>query len=203
VVVPYWVSREPDAFLRLLAQEGVTVLNQTPSAFRQLIEADRLAGTRLSSLRFVIFGGEALDLPALRPWVDKYGDGQPALINMYGITETTVHVTYRRVLEADVRSGVRSPIGVQIPDLEMYLLAPGSLELVPVGVAGEICVGGAGVARGYLNRPELTNERFVANPFTAGGRLYRSGDLARRHADGGLEYLGRIDQQVKIRGFLN
>ena len=202
VVVPHGVSRSPDAFHELLRRERVTVLNQTPSAFRQLIEADRAAGAPAPGLRFVIFGGEALDLAALRPWVERYGDERPALVNMYGITETTVHVTYRRILEADVRAGSRSPIGVQIPDLELYLLAPDSLELVPVGVAGEICVGGAGVAPGYLNRPELSQARFIVNPFTSGGgRLYRSGDLARRRPDGELEYLGRIDQQVKIRGF--
>jgi amino acid adenylation domain-containing protein len=200
VVVPHGVSRSPDAFLELLEREHVTVLNQTPSAFRQLIEADRVAGGSGLSLRYVVFGGEALDLAALRPWVERHGDAQPMLINMYGITETTVHVTYRRVLEADVRGGSRSPIGGQIPDLELYLLAPGSVELVPVGVAGEICVGGAGVAPGYLNRAELTAERFVQNPFGE-GRLYRSGDLARRRADGDLDYLGRIDHQVKIRGF--
>ena len=201
VIVPHGVSRSPEAFHELLGRERVTVLNQTPSAFRQLIEADRAAGATLPSLRFVIFGGEALDLAVLRPWVERYGDEQPVLVNMYGITETTVHVTYRRVVEADVRAGSRSPIGVQIPDLELHLLAPDSLEQVPVGVAGEICVGGAGVAPGYLNRPELSEARFVPNPFGRGGRLYRSGDLARRRADGGLEYLGRIDQQVKIRGF--
>jgi amino acid adenylation domain-containing protein len=200
VVVPHTVSRSPEAFHELLRHERVTVLNQTPSAFRQLIEADRGAAARLQDLRYVIFGGEALDLTALRPWVDRYGDAQPALVNMYGITETTVHVTYRRILEADVRAGSRSPIGAQIPDLQLYLLAPDTLELVPVGVAGEICVGGAGVAPGYLNRPELTDARFVPNPFGA-GRLYRSGDLARRRADGDIDYLGRIDQQVKIRGF--
>ena len=120
---------------------------------------------------------------------------------MYGITETTVHVTYRRVVAADVRAGLRSPIGVQLADLELHLLDPDSLAQVPVGVAGEICVGGDGVAAGYLNRPDLSEARFIPNPFSPGGRLYRSGDLARRRPDGDLEYLGRIDQQVKIRGF--
>jgi len=201
VVVPHDVSRSPDAFHELLRRERVTVLNQTPSAFRQLIEADRAAGAAVPSLRFVIFGGEALDPAALRPWVERHGDEQPVLVNMYGITETTVHVTYRRVVAADVRAGVRSPIGVQLADLELYLLDPDSLEQVPVGVAGEICVGGAGVATGYLNRPDLSEARFIPNPFSPGGRLYRSGDLARRRPDGDLEYLGRSDQQVKIRGF--
>ncbi len=118
---------------------------------------------------------------------------------MYGITETTVHVTCRPLTRADVDGEVGSVIGVPIPDLSLHLLGPDG-EPVPVGVPGEICVGGAGVARGYLNRPELTAERFVGDPFGE-GRLYRSGDLARRRADGELEYLGRADSQVKVRGF--
>ena len=204
VVVPHGITRSPDAFHELLRREHVTVLNQTPSAFRQLMEADRLAarcGCRACGT--IIFGGEALDLAALRPWVERHGDERPKLVNMYGITETTVHVTYRRIVAADVRAGSRSPIGVQIPDLDLYLLAPNSDELVPMGVAGEICVGGAGVRAGYLNRPELTLRALRAESVQQprGDRLYRSGDLARRRADGELEYLGRIDQQVKIRGF--
>jgi amino acid adenylation domain-containing protein len=202
VVVPYAISRSPDRFLELIEREGVTVLNQTPSAFRQLIDADEAAPAALSRLRFVIFGGEALDLSSLRAWTDRRGDVQPALINMYGITETTVHVTYRPIRSEDL-SGVRSRIGVQLPDLDLHLLDPSTLELVPDGTVGEICVGGAGVARGYLNRPDLSAKRFVPNPFgdRSGGSLYRSGDLARRRNDGDLEYLGRADDQVKVRGF--
>jgi amino acid adenylation domain-containing protein len=202
VVVPYWVSRAPEAFHELLHREGVTVLNQTPSAFRQLIDADSDAAPDCLPLRLVIFGGEALDLTSLRPWVERHGDDRPALVNMYGITETTVHVTYRRIMSVDVGSGSGSPIGVPIPDLQVHLLGEGR-ELVPVGVAGEMVVGGGGVARGYLNRPDLTTDRFIPDPFSAqsGARLYRSGDLARRLPSGELMYLGRIDQQVKIRGY--
>jgi acyl-CoA synthetase (AMP-forming)/AMP-acid ligase II/aryl carrier-like protein len=152
------------------------------------------------SLRYVIFGGEALELQSLRPWFERYGDERPRLVNMYGITETTVHVTYRPIRLADVEAGAGSVIGVPIPDLQLYVL-DAARQPVPIGVAGELYVGGDGVARGYLNRPELTAERFVENPFVQGARLYRSGDLARRLPDGDLEYLGRIDQQVKIRGF--
>ena len=203
VVVPFDVSRSPEAFHHLLVQEGVTVLNQTPSAFRQLVAADVSSpeGTKLS-LRYVIFGGEALDLPSLRPWFERHGDQHPVLVNMYGITETTVHVTYRPLCLADLDGGAVSPIGCPIPDLQVHLLDRHG-QLVPIGVAGELCVGGAGVARGYLNRPELTVERFVPDTFggAPGARLYKAGDLARRLPDGTLEYLGRIDQQVKIRGF--
>ncbi|HEX8694770.1 MAG TPA: non-ribosomal peptide synthase/polyketide synthase, partial [Longimicrobium sp.] len=204
VVVPFEVSRAPDEFRALLSREGVTVLNQTPSAFRQLIEADRTMGDEAGplALKWVIFGGEALSLEALRPWIERHGDDRPRLVNMYGITETTVHVTYRPIRREDVERGEASVIGVPIPDLRLYLL-DGALRPVPLGVPGEIHVGGAGVSRGYLGRPALTAERFVPDPFGSvpGARLYRSGDLARRRGDGELEYLGRGDQQVKVRGF--
>ena len=204
VVVPYLVSRSPEAFHALLAAERVTVLNQTPSAFRQLIRADEAAGTKPGdlALRYVIFGGEALELQGLKPWFDRHGDRRPRLVNMYGITETTVHVTYRPVTAADLAAHPgSSPIGRPIPDLKLYVLDK-HLQPVPIGVPGEIHVGGAGVARGYLNRPALTAERFIPDPFSGrpGARLYRSGDLARYRPDGELEYLGRADDQVKIRG---
>ncbi len=200
VVVPFAVSRSPEAFRGLLAGEGVTILNQTPSAFRQLMAADEAAPGPLA-LREVIFGGEALDVPGLRPWFDRHGDQRPRLVNMYGITETTVHVTYRPLTRADCNEQ-RSVIGVPIPDLQLHVLDPW-LQPAPIGVTGEMYVGGAGVARGYLNRPGLTAERFIPDPFSRrpGAVLYRSGDLARRLPEGDLEYLGRIDQQVKIRGF--
>jgi amino acid adenylation domain-containing protein len=202
VVVPYWVSRSPRDFLALLRAERVTVLNQTPSAFGQLVHAveqDEAGGAGLA-LRHVVFGGEALEPRSLRPWFDRFGDQSPRLINMYGITETTVHVTYRPITRADLDGG-RSPVGVAIPDLGLYVL-DGSLNLLPQGVAGALYVAGEGLARGYLNRAGLSAERFIADPFgEAGERLYRTGDLVRWSAQGELEYLGRVDQQVKIRGF--
>ncbi|HSS50618.1 MAG TPA: amino acid adenylation domain-containing protein, partial [Thermoanaerobaculia bacterium] len=202
VVVPRDTARDTAAFHRLLESERVTVLNQTPSAFRQLVRTEEVAGARDLRLRLVIFGGEALDLNLLRPWLARHGDDRPELVNMYGITETTVHVTWRWIRTADLDCAGVSPVGRPIPDLQVHLLGPAG-EAVPVGVPGEIFVGGAGLARGYLGRPELTAERFVPDPFAAqpGARLYRSGDLARRRGDGDLEYLGRIDHQVQIRGF--
>nr|AQM37583.1 nonribosomal peptide synthetase [Myxococcus virescens] len=200
VVVPHWMTRAPEAFGELIAREGVTVLNQTPSAFRALTRAPSIAdGKGGRSLKWIIFGGEALDAATVRPWFEKYGDEPTHLINMYGITETTVHVTYYRVTQADLTSAA-SPIGRPLPDLELYLLDEHG-QPVPTGVPGEMFVGGAGVARGYLKRPELTAQRFIEHPAAPGKRLYRSGDLAIRLPDGGFTYLGRIDDQVKIRGF--
>jgi amino acid adenylation domain-containing protein len=202
VVVPHLISRSPEAFYELLGREGVTVLNQTPSAFRQLIWAEAAAERKQElALRYVIFGGEALQLKSLEPWFQRHADDHPLLVNMYGITETTVHVTYRPIRRADVEGGLPSVIGAPIPDLEFYLLDD-QLRPVAAGCPGEICVGGDGVAAGYLNRPELTAEKFIAHPFRRdGGRLYRSGDLARRLPGGEVEFLGRKDHQVKIRGF--
>jgi len=199
VIVPHAVARSSDEFWRLLADERVSVLSQTPSAFRPLIEADRAQDAGALSLRYVVFAGEALDLAMLEPWIARHGDETPALINMYGITETTVHVTCRRIRCDDVVRRRGSVIGRALPDLEMYLLDE-RLEPVPVGGVGEIYVGGAGVASGYVQAPGLTASRMVANPFRE-GRLYRSGDFARRLANNDLEFIGRADDQVKIRGF--
>ncbi|MBS9386560.1 MAG: amino acid adenylation domain-containing protein [Dolichospermum sp. BR01] len=202
VVVPYLLTRSPESFYKLLSQEQVTILNQTPSAFRQLIQAEQSIGMSNLNLRLVIFGGEALELDSLQPWFERHGDQKPQLVNMYGITETTVHVTYRP-LSLDDLNRTASVIGRPIPDLQVYVLDQ-HLQPVPIGVPGEMYVGGEGVTRGYLHREELTGQRFISNPFQrskGGERLYRTGDLARYLPNGELEYLGRIDQQVKIRGF--
>ena len=202
VVVDQALSRDVEAFRDLLVRERVTVLNQTPTAFRRLVELCSQGEAVPLSLRYVVFGGEALELQMLRPWFDRFGDLRPSLVNMYGITETTVHVTYRPITRADVDAGLGSVIGVPIPDLRVLLL-DARLQPVPIGVPGELVVAGAGVSAGYLNRAELTDQRFVPDPFAddPAARLYRSGDLARWLESGELEYLGRIDQQVKIRGF--
>jgi amino acid adenylation domain-containing protein len=201
VVVPYATTRSPRDFYRLLCDEGVTVLNQTPSAFTQLIDAQGASALR-HSLRLVIFGGEALELRTLHPWVERNGAQRPLLVNMYGITETTVHVTYLPLTLEQIGGERSSVIGGPIADLRVYLLNQ-HLQPVPIGVVGEMYVAGAGVARGYWRRPELTAQRFMTDPFCSddSARMYRSGDLARRRADGTLEYLGRNDDQVKIRGF--
>jgi amino acid adenylation domain-containing protein len=196
VIVPAEAVGAPLLLLALLAEERVTVLNQTPSAFRLLTAAGCASAAQRLSLRVIIFGGERLDVAILREWIAACGDERPQLVNMYGITETTVHVTYRRIRGSDLARPGRSPIGVPIPDLRVTLHdADGNL--VPDGAAGEIWVSGAGVAAGYLNRPALTAERFAEFD---GLRTYRSGDLGM--VDGGeFVHCGRIDQQIKVRGY--
>ncbi|MGI8443339.1 non-ribosomal peptide synthase/polyketide synthase [Pectobacterium versatile] len=199
VVVPALCARSPQEFYSLLCRERVTVLNQTPGAFRQLIAAQ---DDTEHALRCIIFGGEALELHMLAPWITNNPLERTRLINMYGITEITVHATFRELTAADISAGRGSLIGTPLPDLRAYLLDPHG-QPVPVGVGGELYIGGAGVARGYLNRPELTAERFIADPFSESPvtRLYKTGDLARWLPDGTLDYLGRNDFQVKVRGF--
>lgn len=196
VVVPDDVARSPRELLELLAREQVTALSQTPSAFYQLMRAEsETEPGGLPALRVVVFAGEALEFSRIRSW---HGPGRPKLVNMYGITETTVHSTYAELTDPDETAGV---IGTALPDLQLHLLDH-ALRPVPPGCPGEIHVAGPGVTRGYLGRPGLTASRFVADPFGApGARMYRSGDLARRRSDGTLEYLGRTDHQVKVRGY--
>jgi amino acid adenylation domain-containing protein len=198
VVVPFDISRSPEDLLRLLVRESVTVINQTPSAFYNLAPVVIAHGKALS-LRYVIFGGEALEPAKLLPWFETFGDAVPQLVNMYGITETTVHVTLKQITVAEARREA-SNIGRPIPNWRAVVLGPGQASRPP-GCPGELFVGGAGVARGYLGRPELTESRFVPDLDRPGARLYRSGDLVRQLPGGELIYMGRIDQQVKIRGF--
>ncbi|KUN74160.1 non-ribosomal peptide synthetase [Streptomyces canus] len=202
LVPEYGLTRSPVDFHRLVRERSVTVLNQTPSAFYQFIEADRRADEPVTALRRIIFGGEALDLGRLRRWVERHGTAAPELVNMYGITETTVHVTHRVLTGEDFALGSEvSPIGGPIPGLVTYLLDD-RLRPVPPGRVGAIYVAGDQVSLGYLGRPGLTAGRFVANPFAGdGSRMYHTGDLARRTLDGELEFAGRADDQVQLKGF--
>ncbi|MGW2129232.1 amino acid adenylation domain-containing protein [Streptomyces coelicoflavus] len=199
----YGLTRSPVDFHRLVRERGVTVLNQTPSAFYRFAEADRHAGEPLPALRRIVFGGEALDLGRLRDWAERHGTDSPELVNMYGITETTVHVTHRVLTAADFAPGAvgTSPVGGPVPGLVTHLLDD-RLRPVPPGRVGAIYVAGDQVSLGYLGRPGLTAGRFVANPFRAdGSRMYHTGDLARRTFDGELEFVGRADDQVQLKGF--
>ncbi|MGD2091071.1 MAG: amino acid adenylation domain-containing protein, partial [Candidatus Aminicenantes bacterium] len=200
VIIPKMVARDTRTFLKILKEKNVTILNQTPSAFYNLIEEElHQLGHREKQLqlRYIIFGGEALNPGKLKEWNETY----PAttLINMYGITETTVHVTFKEITPEVIEAKI-SNIGQSLPTLNIYVMDK-NLTLLPYGIPGELSVGGHGVARGYLNRPELTGEKFVDNPYKPGQKLYRSGDLVKQREDGEMEYLGRIDQQVKIRGY--
>ncbi len=204
VVISQMVTRDPKRYLEILKKDRITVLNQTPSAFYNLAneelnnsDTDRKFDTSKLDLKYIIFGGEALKPLKLEKWKEKYPDIK--LINMFGITETTVHVTYKEIGINEIEYNI-SNIGKPIPTLTTYVLDKYS-KPVPVGVAGELYVGGDGLGRGYLNRTELTKEKFVTNVFKQGDRLYKSGDLARFLENGDMEYLGRIDHQIKIRGF--
>ncbi|WP_156747937.1 non-ribosomal peptide synthetase, partial [Mycobacterium sp. 1465703.0] len=201
VVVPESVTRSPEDLHALLIREQVSVLSQTPSAFYALQTADAMAPELADQLKLetVIFAGEALEVQRLSGWLDRH-PGLPRLINMYGTTETTVHASFREIVDRDVESSA-SPVGVPLAHLGFFVL-DGWLRPVPVGVVGELYVAGRGVGVGYVGRAGLTGSRFVACPFgSAGQRMYRTGDLVRWCADGQLEYLGRADEQVKIRGY--
>ena len=204
VIVPEEVARSPQDLHALLVSEKVSVLSQTPSAFYALQTADALQpelGQQLQ-LQAVVFGGEALEPSRLGTWLENH-PGLPRLINMYGITETTVHASWREIADGDVHS-TASPIGVPLAHLGLFVL-DGWLRAVPAGVVGELYVAGAGLAYGYVGRAGLTGSRFVACPFggaaAPGTRMYRSGDLVCWGGDGQLRYVGRADEQVKIRGF--
>jgi amino acid adenylation domain-containing protein len=206
VLLPEKVTHSPEWLISLLRAEQVTILNQTPSAFHQLLSVmfatkNGENGTSNLALRLMIFGGERLDPRMLAPWIQRHGDRLPAMVNMYGITETTVHCTYRPITAADLAGSRVSPIGVPVPDLRVYVL-DGDGNALPDGVPGELYIAGAGLARGYLNRAELTAQRFVS---TRGvpqeKRLYRSGDRGIRLPNGELAYVGRVDDQMKLRGY--
>ncbi|MDQ0273979.1 non-ribosomal peptide synthetase, partial [Cytobacillus purgationiresistens] len=196
IIVPKETAQDPKAFLNLLKTEKVTVLNQTPAAFTHLIEEVREGKEVNLSLRYIIFGGEALKPAMLLPWKQLYPHTK--LINMYGITETTVHVTHKEITLNNM-SDNSSYIGKELPTLAAYVLNK-EMQIVPKGTIGELYIGGEGVSRGYINREKLNNERFIQNPYNASELLYRSGDIVRRMLNGEMEYLGRIDNQIKIRG---
>ncbi|MFE3576472.1 amino acid adenylation domain-containing protein [Lysinibacillus sp. NPDC059133] len=200
IVVPHWISRSPKDFIDLIFKEKVSILNQTPSAFKNLMPVLLEARHPELDLRYIVFGGETLEFGDLKDWFTYYGDEHPKLINMYGITETTVHVTYFPVTKESVHLSKGSITGVPIPDLEIYVLDK-FMQPVPPGVHGELYIGGEGLAEGYLNRAELTNERFIKNPFKTNGKLYKSGDIVKVTNDNNLVYIGRIDNQIKLNGY--
>ncbi|HEX2927041.1 MAG TPA: amino acid adenylation domain-containing protein [Ruminiclostridium sp.] len=197
IVMPKSVIIDTKEFMKVLINEGVTVLNQTPSIFYRLMEEEQKYEDSKLKLRYVIFGGEALKPAKLKDFYRRHREVR--LINMYGITETTVHATYKEITEEEIGSNI-SNIGKPLPTLWAYV-ADTNMQLLPAGIAGELCIGGGGLARGYLNRLELTQDKFVSNPYKESEKIYKSGDLVRLLPNNELEYMGRIDSQVKIRGF--
>ncbi|MEZ6088046.1 MAG: amino acid adenylation domain-containing protein [Pirellulaceae bacterium] len=201
VIASELARRSPVDCFELLTRHNVTVLNQTPTAFAQLASIDSFSPNR-TSLRYIIFGGESLEPRILRSWFEACGEMSTKLVNMFGITETTVHVTFQEMHPQQIgKPASGSPIGKRLSDLQIYLLDRKMLP-VPMGAIGEVYVGGEGLARGYWADPVLTAERFMPNPWgEPGSRIYRTGDLARYSDRETLEYWGRLDQQLKIRGY--
>ncbi|NIM16711.1 MAG: amino acid adenylation domain-containing protein [Candidatus Aminicenantes bacterium] len=197
IVISKMLARDTSGYLERLKKEKVTVLNQTPTAFYHLCREEMKHDNKALKIRYVIFGGEELHPLKLKPWRSRYPGTK--LVNMYGITETTVHVTYKEITDKEIELN-QGNIGKPIPTSGTYIM-DGESRLLPVEIAGEICVGGAGVSRGYLNRVDLTAEKFIENPYKKGEKVYRSGDLGKLSADGELRYLGRMDHQVQLRGF--
>lgn len=196
ILIDKITARTPKDYIRFLGKEKVTILNMTPTAFYTLLEEELYREQKELTLKYIIFGGEKLTIGKLAGWKEKYPDTK--LINMYGITETTVHVTFKEISSLEIKNN-RNSIGKPIPTITCYIF-DFNKKLLPVGAAGELFVGGEGVVRGYLNNMELSREKFVINPYNPDEILYKSGDLARILNNGEIEYLGRIDNQVKIRG---
>lgn len=218
VMIDELICRSPEAFINVMLQHKVTVLNQTPSALMQIINQTLLTqhAQLWQQLRLIILDGEPLDFSSLQPWFtfcETLGShpithkAHPQLVHTYGITETTIHATYREVTAEDAQSHSRNLCGYPFADLSLYIV-DAQMQLLPNGVAGQIVIGGEGLAKGYLGNPQLTAERFPENPWVqthtvlhAESRVYLTGDVGRIVASGELEVLGRMDHQVKIRGF--
>ncbi|MDX1389882.1 MAG: amino acid adenylation domain-containing protein, partial [Acidobacteriota bacterium] len=203
IVVPHDVSVSPTEFYELVRSEGVTILSQTPTAFRLFVEAEKTVGDAGDlRLRYIVFSGEAIDPHSVRAWMSRHGDERPQLVNTYALTETGGAVAFRKLKPNDVDGSAGSAIGTPLPHAKIYLLDEGRNPVADESPA-EMYIGGDAVARGYWNLPELTAERFVADPVSAdeGALCYRTGDLAHRLADGRIEFLGRVDHQIKVLGF--
>ncbi|MCK4870550.1 MAG: amino acid adenylation domain-containing protein [Gammaproteobacteria bacterium] len=212
VIVSDVVRQSPEKFYKLLVDEKVTILNQTPGMFFQLCSYARDFPRKNNlQLRYIVFGGEKLSTRHIKPWIEVYGLITPELINMYGITETTVHTTFHRISHANILDDSCNIVGRPLPGIYVYILNK-FRQPVPVGITGELYVGGAGLASGYLNRPQLSVEKFLPDPFfvnkqnihmknTCVGKMYKTGDVVKWLSDGNIEYIGRYDGQIKLRGY--
>ncbi|RED56618.1 non-ribosomal peptide synthetase [Cohnella lupini] len=197
VVLPEGDEKEPKQMANAIRRHGVTHINFVPTmlrAFLTFVNEEELSN--IPTLQYVFTAGEAVAADTVQLFHERMP--QALLANLYGPTEATVYATgitlHPNTLETNV------PIGKPLQNTQTYIVGE-SGDVQPIGVPGELCIGGTGLSRGYLNRPELTAERFVPNPFVSGERMYKTGDLARWQPDGNIEYLGRIDHQVKIRGY--
>ncbi|MBG6069641.1 non-ribosomal peptide synthetase [Micromonospora ureilytica] len=202
VVVAHTTTRDPDAMWHLIRERHVTVLSQTPTAFANLAKAAAATAHPPTDLRYVIFGGELLQPATLTTWATHYGTTTPHLVNMYGITETTVHVTHHTITPEDLTQP-HSPIGRALPDLTIDLLDPDG-NPVPDNTLGEMFISGPGLSLGYHQRPALTAHHFPPNPHPhhhTHTRRYRTGDTATRQPDGTYHYHGRTDHQIQLRGY--
>ncbi len=199
ILVDEQIVKDPKQFITLLEREKVTILNQTPAYFYKLVETDMLSQKKQLRLRCVIFGGEALNPVLIKDFAERYSETE--LINMYGITETTVHVTYKKLNKEDLESTI-SNIGKPIPTLNVYIFDTKN-RIMPLLCDGEICVSGLGLGLGYLYNEELTKIKFIENNIVKDNykKIYKSGDVGRLNFNGDIEYLGRNDNQIKIRGF--
>ncbi len=197
VIVAFDTAIDPIEFVALLAAEAISVVNAVPTVFRTFAEHAISDGTSLPRLRYLIFGGEAIEPAVINRWSESEVAPSCLFVNMYGITETTVHATFLLLDPPVVAENGTTPIGHPLDHLEI-ILVDDEMNPVLAGEIGEMMIGGASVATGYRGQPELTSERFVE---LADVRYYRSGDRAVRNDDGSFRYVGRADDQVKVRGF--
>lgn len=195
-VLPDEIAREPRRLLQALDDHAITLAQTVPSMLRALLD-EGPSGVRLAQLRWMISIGEALPSALCRRWFGRFP--QVPLMNLYGPAECADTIGFYPLWQAPAEDVDIIPVGYPTANNQLHVLDK-ALRPLPVGVAGEICAAGAGVGRGYLNDPTRSAEVFVAHPFQAGARLYRTGDIGRYRQDGAIEYLGRRDQQIKIRG---
>ena len=197
IVVDALISKSPSHFYDVLSEHNVTILNQTPTAFKNIISEDLIKKHTLN-IRYIIFGGEALHFPILKKWVDNHPLEKTKIINMYGITETTIHVTFYEVNYNDLENNY-SVIGKPLNNLGIYIINSDG-NIMPKGIQGEILVYGDGLSTGYYNNTILTDTRFITY-HNSHLKYYKSGDLGRINKNYDIEYLGRMDKQIQLRGF--